>query len=79
MRDGQDDTVFLGLSCTQELPLFVYPELQVNVDDPLHVAFAGQDVHVPFCNQYPERHEKEEVPLHDAFVGQVSHNPSFNK
>ena len=47
MRDGQDDTVFLGLSCTQELPLFVYPELQVNVDDPLHVAFAGQDTQLP--------------------------------
>ena len=47
MRDGQDDTVFLGLSCTQELPLFVYPELQVNTEVPVQVALEGQDMQLP--------------------------------
>ena len=79
MRDGQDDTVFLGLSCTHELPLLVYPGIQVNVDDPLHVAFEGQDVHVPFCSQNPDLQVTESEPSQTAPAGQGEHLLSLKR
>ena len=73
MRDGHELTV---LSLTQELPLFVYPELQLNVDDPLHVAFSGQDAHASPWRKYPELQLNVDDPPHVAFSGQDKQLPA---
>lgn len=44
MRDGQELTV---VSLMHAVPLFLYPELQINADDPLQVAFKGQATQPP--------------------------------